>query len=735
MRVVDRPAKTSLRAKLHQAVNAAAMGPPSLKPQSALLFLIPFALATGVIPQGFCAESCQNCLRSVRFNDSDPTASDLVHSCRSRLALSSTYLCLDLNCGAQSGHQALREHNATCQRTLGVSIPPLSIIANFTSDDISRIRRISKNDSFGPEQPLCEAVVPSSEFFIAWVETLDAWSLATAVFWIFVVTIGVINRTYLALYHSRGLRHSLCSTRIPKGSRAWLKRNLILPATFGYRCAQSVWWCTVPPRIQSLTILVFLIMNVAFTVRGYRVTSGNFYFHDVIDQLLRYVSDRAGIISFVNFPVIWLFGVRNNVALWLTGWDFGTFNNFHRWCARIATIEAVIHSIGYICLAIRYGGRDYLFLQVFKWYWNAGLMAMTFMCLLLPCSVYWMRSQHYEAFLIVHIVLSVLLLLTMLGHVSIFKGQFNSLFWIPAFIWLSDRLMRLFRIFDFNPQPWCTNALAVNDASANIVQLSIPISNRAACKPQPGRFYYLMVLDDTRCWESHPFTVASASARPPLNPEDSDEQTSLLFAAANSAGSGNYGAKHSSTDHMTFLIRPYNSFTSRLRDLAVNARYLKVLVEGPYGNTHPLHMYSHVVFIVGGTGVITPLSYLSLLRGERRTPTELHWAVRESALVQIVTERYLDTALGSSGFSLELYMSSRSGDCPIRQLPSQVRQQPRRPHIPEIIASAVVKVCQGSLAVVACGPEGMVDDTRLAVVDALKSAKCQIDYFQESFHW
>ena len=39
--------------------------------------------------------------------------------------------------------------------------------------------------------------------------------------------------------------------------------------------------------------------------------------------------------------------MRNNVLLWLTGWSFSTFNQFHRWIARVATLEAVIHSIAY----------------------------------------------------------------------------------------------------------------------------------------------------------------------------------------------------------------------------------------------------------------------------------------------------------------------------------------------------------------------------------------------------
>lgn len=73
----------------------------------------------------------------------------------------------------------------------------------------------------------------------------------------------------------------------------------------------------------------------------------------ITDQVLRFVSDRTGIISFYNFPLIWLFGMRNNVVMWLTGWDFGTYNNFHRWVARVATLQAVIHSIGYTILILR----------------------------------------------------------------------------------------------------------------------------------------------------------------------------------------------------------------------------------------------------------------------------------------------------------------------------------------------------------------------------------------------
>lgn len=42
--------------------------------------------------------------------------------------------------------------------------------------------------------------------------------------------------------------------------------------------------------------------------------------------------------------------MRNNLLLWMTGWDFATYNNFHRWVARVSTVQAVIHSLGYTIL-------------------------------------------------------------------------------------------------------------------------------------------------------------------------------------------------------------------------------------------------------------------------------------------------------------------------------------------------------------------------------------------------
>lgn len=67
----------------------------------------------------------------------------------------------------------------------------------------------------------------------------------------------------------------LGSGRRRRRTRVWLRRYVTLPAAFGYRCAQDFGWYTVPPRVQSLTIAVFVLLNVLSCILGYRTFPGN----------------------------------------------------------------------------------------------------------------------------------------------------------------------------------------------------------------------------------------------------------------------------------------------------------------------------------------------------------------------------------------------------------------------------------------------------------------------------
>ncbi|KAM0743515.1 hypothetical protein ACQRIT_001774 [Beauveria bassiana] len=632
-----------------------------------------------------CAESCQNSLRPVIFADFLGHATLREQNCKSALSLTSTYICIDLYCGASTRKMALARMNDT-----------------------------------------------SPEYFNIWLQTLGGWSYsyhhhflygaAVMAFWVLVVAIGLAHRLYLVACRIYYSYPSLQLVKLPLGPSSWLKRQLLLPATFGYRCAQRTWGCSVPPRIQSLTIFAFIAINTVFSVIGYQLTKENYYFDNVLDQALRYVSDRTGIIAFVNFPLIWLFGMRNNVAIWLTGWDFGTYNSFHRWTARIATIQAIVHSLGYSIIVHRQGGWHDLYAQCLEYaYWQAGVLATALMCLLMPLSKPFLRRYHYEAFLVMHIGLSVLLLFSMLGHVSIFNGRWNGFVRVPTYIWIFDRIIRVLRSAAFSPLSWGSKARASYSQAADIVQVSLPVEWYSLRKPKPGTFFYLTVLSDVKSrLQSHPFTVAAVVTKPPVQAE---ERTALLAPTHRDDGNGKTQTAIGSAS-IEFLIRPYNGFTAQLRELALDTKQFKVLVEGPYGTSHPLHTYNHVVFIVGGTGIVTPISYMSRLIGnsKRKPVVDLHWAVREPAFANMVLEHYLGEALRADNIEVTLH-ASRSID--LQPLFSEsVSQRMGRPAIPAIIAAAATAAGRGRLAIVACGPEGILDDARLGVVRALKKATC-----------
>ncbi|KAF4972129.1 hypothetical protein FZEAL_9661 [Fusarium zealandicum] len=718
---------------------------------SYLAICISPARAEARSPEQVCYDACQTCLKPVHFDDMLLNQTGWTKACYSPRAVISLYLCLQVYCPPGSRAVGLGALNETCQDVAHTLLPPFGFISNYTSKDVDAVRRVDLNES--KATPVFrEAVVPSEHYFSIWWDTLDSvaytysyhyvYGAAMVVFWAVVIAIGMLNHAILYISNLHMVR-----SRTPKSGRgfwnfySWALNLITVPATFGDRCAQKVGWGTVPPRIQSLTLLAFLFINIVLSIHGYKIVPVNMYFPSTKKQILRYASDRTGIISFANFPLIWLFGMRNNVLMWLTGWEFGTYNNFHRWVARIATVQAIVHSVGYTLLILEEGGwSNFLFWWQYMFWWT-GELATIFMSLLVGASFYWIRRQHYELFLVVHIVMSILVLVTMLGHVSIFRGEFDALFWIPVFIWVGDRVLRALRIAAFNPKLWDTWATSFYNPSSNIVRLVIPWS-ASLYKPAPGTYYYIHVLNGVRCWESHPFTVATVSDQGQTSTKVMGEQAPLLETnnVESSLNETEAQSLYPDSYNMTFLIRPYDGFTSRLRD-AAEAEWpqkvpQRVLVDGPYGHTQPLHLFDNVIFVVGGSGMVVPLSYLQVLTGSTAPRSvRIHWAVREPGFALDILENDIGDVLGSANLTIEIHLTSHTSRDELNDWPTQVTLRHGRIDASSVVTSASEKAEGESLAVVACGPAQMADDARKSVAGLLRKGVTRIEYFEESFQW
>ncbi|KAI0619252.1 ferric reductase like transmembrane component [Pyrenophora tritici-repentis] len=576
-------------------------------------------------------------------------------------------------------------------------------------------------------------------------------------FWIVVIAVGITTRLWSLVwklyYNTRTYRHlpgfpggTLKSWGIATLPQAWLRRYLTIPATFGTHCSQPYVGCTIPPRVQSLTIALFVVLNLVLCSCSYRFTEGNLYWPKKSAQFLRFVSDRTGIISLANFPLMWLFGMRNDVLIWMTGWGFGTYNAFHRWVARVATLQAVVHSLGYTLMILSgEGWSSFLVYWTKHYFWN-GEIATIAMCALLAFSFYGIRRAHYEMFLVIHIALSIATLWTMYYHVEIFKnGEWNIFIWPCVAIWVFDRVVRMGRILAFSRFPLNTKALVTYDSKSNLIRMEVDGTNNLVA-PKPGTYYYIHVLDDVLyAHQNHPFTLAhvledvDGSSIMPLSPI-TDRSTPL--SPSSDAGGELDELLASKTPNasstLVFFIRPYDGFTSRIKShCLLHPTKLRVLIEGPYGHTVPLQNFTNILFMVGGTGIAVPLSHLaSILSSSSHVQSvKIVWAVREYAAL-VAAFRDFRVLLSDERLELEVHVTREEAkDDVLDEDMKSVRIMSHRPNVHTTIEETAQEAGQQRLAIVACGPALMADQARKASVEMLGRGHCGVEYFEESFKW
>ncbi|KAH8602445.1 ferric reductase like transmembrane component-domain-containing protein [Bisporella sp. PMI_857] len=759
-----------------------------------LLYFIAFAgcisltFARTTPPDSFCFGASQQIIRTVKFSVSDPNQGWIAQSCSNELAIESLYLTLKLHCTEDEQNRGLVTLNQTCSNQADTPLPPFSLIDKYTDEDISRLHHLEPQE-LQSGVAFNEVIIPSERLFMLAFKTLDAAYFETEIhelygfvmyyFWVVVVLIGASVRFLgfcLSVIQSKSQWQPIPGSANPESETSAIKRKgniltfmhtqikryVTVPATFGYIHAQNIWWCTIPTRIQSLTIAAFIIINVVLCSISYRVFKDNQYWPDISTQVWRYLADRTGVISTANLALIWVFGIRNSSLLWLTGWDFATYNNFHRWVARVATVQAVIHSVAYTVLifgkeSFKDGWETYVAYLYMRWF-LVGVAATIFMVAICCFSVYGLRRNFYEIFLILHLVLSGLVIVTMFGHVEIFNGEYDGYMWPCVFIWIFDRILRIARILLFNFRFWNTKALVIYDPTSNIIRLIVPYST-SFIKPRPGTFYYITSLSEFKVWESHPFTLGySTSEREPsqklhsqsralshgtMSPPQQDVLPIDRPTTASSSRSFELQSLLPSSttvppQSMVFIIRPYDGFTARLRDAAIlHATTLRLLVDGPYGETQPFHKYENVLFVVGGTGIAVPLSYLDALLSPSSNATSLRivWAVREHKLLTDAIANDFRGALENDNEKFELAAYITQAEEADKDEVEGVRVYHGRPDIREQVEEAARNAGGRSLAVVACGPGPMADQTRRAVVDMLGNGYGKLEYFEESFNW
>ncbi|OTA61546.1 hypothetical protein K449DRAFT_465632 [Hypoxylon sp. EC38] len=345
-----------------------------------------------------------------------------------------------------------------------------------------------------------------------------------------------------------------------------------------------------PTRGQALFIGYLILLNIFLSTFKFGVHPGGFryWWNDGQDEIMDDLANRLRVLSFANFVLLVLYLSRNNVFLWLTNWQHSTFVLLHCWVARIAVLEAILHSVIFL--------RDWI---------QEDRLADD--------------QRIYELFLATHVALSILVFLGSWYHIIFrYEHQWGYETWLHVVfaVWGFDRLLRLLRTLRNGVRT--AKITAIDDDYIRIDVRGIVGSGHV----------YLYFLD-WRFWENHPFSIASSIIQQSgtfSSTKDIDSVADNVdIDPEKSIRMGSDGFNQTLETVMVFYLRLLEGGTRALR----NRTQLPVLIEGAYGNHEDLSEYPTLICIAGGIGVTAVLPYM------RAHPSHafLYWSSRTQALV------------------------------------------------------------------------------------------------------
>ena len=453
----------------------------------------------------------------------------------------------------------------------------------------------------------------------------------------------------------------------------------------------------MPTRGQAFFIFYLIAINIILSAVGFQSMQPNSWYPSSSGsdgEIASYLTNRFGVLSFANIPLVVLYAGRNNVLLRLTNWSHGTFLLLHRWVAWIATLQAVLHSTIYLRIYV-HDGTHASESQLPYWAW--GVVATLCMSILLPSSILPIREKFYEFFLAWHVLFSVFVLAGCYWHIlERFETQWGYENWIytAIAIWGFERAMRLARLLKNGVKTARVTVIDEDYVSVNIENVS-----------GSGHAYLYFPTLSWRVWENHPFSVASAILPPSEQPSTLKHEVDVEKHGSSTDDSDSDSPERRYQSHpkvgLTFLLRTKTGLTGQLRKHTT----MPVLVESAYGPHEDLSEYSLLICIAGGVGITACIPYLRVHPGA----TKLFWGARSQGIIDAM-------APSLSGVEQKTYVGKRMNIC-------EVLHQ-------ELSGSGTTTV------VLVSGPSEMADEARCVISELGRQKQgIKVKLVEEAFSW
>ncbi|KAE8136481.1 ferric reductase like transmembrane component-domain-containing protein [Aspergillus pseudotamarii] len=306
---------------------------------------------------------------------------------------------------------------------------------------------------------------------------------------------------------------------VPTKLKTTLDAYVVAPPLIGYRHKVPLFnTFNMPTRGQALFIAYLIIINVVLCAVGINSADPSAWYTSNRVEILTYVGNRAGILSFANIPLLVLYSSRNNILLWLTNWSHSTFLLLHRWIALICVIEACLHSAIYLQIYSAQGEHSSES-KLAYWYW--GIIATLAMVIIVPGSMLQVRQRFYEFFLAWHVIFFLLAMVGCCLHIYYrynFQWGYENWIYVALAVWGFERGMRILR---FARHGICTAHVAIVDDE--YIKLEIP---GVAAK---GDVYLYFPTLTWRVWENHPFSVLTDICCASLGADRFDRLNAAIF--------------------------------------------------------------------------------------------------------------------------------------------------------------------------------------------------------------
>lgn len=572
------------------------------------------------------------------------------------------------------------------------------------------------------ENPLTRPVKPDERSLKEWVwaiygplDNLDKGNIYGTVictFWLGVLGIAIVYRVLL------GSRIHKLRWLVLKNKYATLLRGRIVIPALWYSHAREVgrycFMSLIPTRLESLILAVYCAFHAVFLFKvniDHRQLLSNYK-----NQIIIFLSDRAGILAFAHFPLIILFSGRNQMIQSLTGIKYSTFIVFHKWLGRVMLADAILHALGYTYHS--YLSHYWMHVK-HNYVWHYGRVAVVLASTLTFFSFFFFRFYCYEFFLIGHIILAMMFFYACLKHCT--NLGWTEWIIIAIIFWSADRLIRIMKIALFGfPEA----RLELHGRS--LIKIRIPKTTKH-WKAQPGQYIHLQFMKPTLFWQSHPFSVMDSLVE---------------------------------NNELTVVMTVKKGITSKLSNFlaAGNDSKLRVAVEGPYGHTICTKAFQSILFLAAGAGVPGPLSMAlkaaKVEEGKGKFMTFV-WTLRDLSLLQVFEKEL--KLLEDSSIDVQLYFTGKKNCRSISEgdeqedegLPSKINKeetarlkeeinfsikQYTRPNVDYLLESALTS--SDSLLVVACGSATFVDQGREIVArKILKYQEKCIEYVEDFQNW